>query len=485
MAGWVALHGSSMLIKDVTKSKRFQKLESKVSDQIKSILCMPIQGEEEVIGVINMSHPDIGAFSRENERALTLITHQAALAFNNLYLLERIKSFNERLEHVVAERTRELRYSESKYRSFMEQAGDAIVVAERGGEGRIIEVNDRACAFTGLMREELAGKPLASLVEPASQKELKELLHGGEGARSDIRVRRHSGASLYADISANTIVTPGGEVTHLIIRDVTLRKELEAKLKEYSERLEELVEQRTRELRKAQGELVLASKMAAVGELASGVAHEINNPLAVISGYAEDLLDKLRKKLPLEPDEVAEALAMITRQSDRCQEITNSLLNFTRTEELRLALVDVSYVVLQAIHFATHRAKRREIEFQTDFDKSLPHITSDASMIEQVLLNLYNNAIDAIEATGKVVTSTRLEGPNVIISVRDTGSGIPRELQDKIFNPFFTTKPVGKGTGLGLSICHKLVERLHGQIAVSSEVGVGTEFTIALPASLM
>ncbi|VAX20215.1 hypothetical protein MNBD_NITROSPINAE03-1332 [hydrothermal vent metagenome] len=485
-AGWVAFHGTSLLIEDVTKSDRFLQIETKSNIEIKSLLCLPIQSDKDVIGVINMSHPDIGAFSKENERALKLITNHAALAFANLFLLERIQSFNERLENIVAERTRDLRYSENKYRSFVEQAGDAIIIVERDS-GKITEVNSRACEYSGYDKQELVGQTIGKLMGDQLRQNVMDVSSRGAGSINGHPLKRKSGSLLYVDISANTIRTQGGDVIHLIIRDISERRQFEDKLKDYSERLESLVEKRTGELKKAQSELLLATRMAALGELASSVAHEINNPLAVISGYAEDMLDKLENNGAAEKrdiDELSKGLEMVTSQADRCQEITRSLLDFTRSLDLIIAPVDLNYAVMQAIHTASHKSKSKLIKFETSLAEDMPDIDSDSSMIEQIMLNILNNAVDAVGADGIISVNTRFESEYLYIIISDTGLGIREEHLEKIFDPFFTTKPVGKGTGFGLSICHKLAERLNGAISVASEQGKGTEFTIRLPRTI-
>ena len=483
-AGWVALHGASLLIEDINDSKIFiRKIESRTGPYIKSLLCIPIQGEKETIGVINMSHPDIGAFSRENERSLGLITAQAALAFTNLFLVERVQAFNERLEELVRARTVELSYSENKYRSFMENAGDAIIIVERHS-GRIVEVNNRACQYTGYDRTALVGRPMDMLAPGAAQRELDSIARQGAGGMNGYPLMRKNGSPLYVDITANVIPTPAGDVVHLIIRDITERRRLENKLKGYSERLEELVDARTKELKKTKEELVLATKLAAIGELASGVSHEINNPLAVISGYAEDLADRITGAIGngLETGELVKGLGIIMSQADRCKKITSMLLDFSRDRELNLAPTDVNKVVLQAIELSSRRSPvSTKTEFRNKFSDTLPRIDSDAGILEQIVINLYNNAIDAMENGGVITTTTSFDENTAHIKIRDNGPGIPEDKKEKIFNPFYTSKPKGKGTGLGLAICLNLAGLLQGKITMNSEEGKGAEFVISLP----
>lgn len=485
-AGWVAKVGSPVLIKDTTKNKkRFKPLDTEISSSIRSLLCLPIFSKDTVIGVVNMSHPDVGAFSKENERALGLITNQAGLAFANIFLFDRLQNFNQKLERMVAERTRELSYSESKYRSFTEHAGDAILVIEREG-GKIIEVNSRACEYTGYAKEELLGGDIEFLLTRELSGELRHILEKGNGRIDGYPMRRRSGEEFYTDITVNVIDTQSGEVAHMIVRDITHRRNLEARLREYSEHLEEMVAKRTDELREAQSDLMQASKLAAIGEISSGVAHEINNPIAVISGYVEDLIDRFKTmgEKGLRPEDVLWSLQLILSQVERCKEITKSLLDFTRRHELSVSSVNINQIVLQSIGYIERQIRGKRIEIRRDFDGSLPIVRTDASVLEQVLLNLYGNAVDAVSGSGAIITRTSHEGGVVKITVQDTGEGIPKDDLPKIFEPFYTTKPVGKGTGLGLSICQHLLERLQGRIDVESQPGHGTAFTITIPVNI-
>ncbi|MBI5815318.1 MAG: GAF domain-containing protein [Nitrospinae bacterium] len=484
VSGWVAKNGKPMLIKDVAESNQFIEMGAK-APSIKSLLCIPITGGDETVGVINLSHPDIGMFSKENERVLALITNHAAIAFANLFLFEKIQSFNEELERTVEERTRSLSFSESKYRTFMENAGDAILVVDKAG-GKIIEVNSRACEYTGMSREEMTGRDINSILGGGHRNMYDNIVTAGFGRMEGVPMITSGGYEVFSDITVNVMSTQGGEFVHLVIRDITHKLKLEAKLKEYNESLEEMVRRRTEELEKAQQELLHASKMAAIGELASGVAHEINNPLAVISGYAEDLRDRIKSK-GLEivgHDGIMSVMAMITTQAERCLEITRSLLNFSRRQELYLSAVDLNYAIRVTQGMAMHRASDKRIEMDNFMDPHLPQVVTDLNMLEQILLNIFNNAVDAIDGDGKIFTRVTARDGSVLIEVEDTGQGIKNDNLPKIFDPFFTTKPVGKGTGLGLSISHHLAESLKGKITVESEPGRGARFTLTIPVGI-
>lgn len=232
-------------------------------------------------------------------------------------------------------------------------------------------------------------------------------------------------------------------------------------------------------------QLIQSQKLASIGELSAGIAHEINNPLAVIgeeAGWIQDILKRDSLKDLKELDEFKDSLREIAQQAGRCKEITHKLLSFARKMESVIKDVDLNKLIEDVLAMRERDATYSNIDLVKQFHSHLPMIYSDPSLLRQVLLNLVNNAMDAIQKGGKITVTTDIgEGDSVEIRVNDTGTGIPQENLRKIFDPFFTTKPPGKGTGLGLSICHGIIEKLGGSISVASQVGKGTTFTIRLP----
>jgi two-component system NtrC family sensor kinase len=231
-------------------------------------------------------------------------------------------------------------------------------------------------------------------------------------------------------------------------------------------------------------QLIQSQKLADIGELSSGIAHEINNPLAIIgqeSEWVNHLLQSDERRDFKQVDDLKDSLREITRQVERCKEITHRLLNFAKIETL-LQRVDVNRLIEDMAKLVERETKQNHIQIVRRFQKDLPPVVSDAPLLRQVILNLLNNAAYAIQKDGAITLTTRLaDHGQVEIIVTDTGSGISEENLSKIFNPFFTTKPPGKGTGLGLSICHRIIDKLGGHISVTSELGHGTTFTIRLP----
>lgn len=233
-------------------------------------------------------------------------------------------------------------------------------------------------------------------------------------------------------------------------------------------------------------ELIQSSKMAALGKLAAGVAHEVNNPLAVIrekAGWMRDLLEEEDVKASANFQEFVDAVDKIEQHVERAGKVVHRMLGFARRMEPVCNDIYINDVLKQTTAFLENEIRFRNIELIWELKPDLPTIQSDAAQIQQVILNLFNNAIDAIDRNGHITVATRYdqEADMVGISIRDDGPGMDKEVQRRIFDPFFTTKKVGEGTGLGLSISYSIINKLGGSIRFESEAGKGTEFIILLP----
>lgn len=228
-------------------------------------------------------------------------------------------------------------------------------------------------------------------------------------------------------------------------------------------------------------QVVHASKMASLGEMAAGIAHEINNPVAIMveeAGWIQDLLEDE----PNDEDEIRRALEQIRIQGNRCKDITQKLLSFSRKTDPERSALDVNNQVQQTVELVASKARFANVHIQARLAPWPPYVQASPTEMQQVLLNLINNSLDALEPDGGHLTiSTSAEKDMVVIEVRDDGPGIPEAVLPKIFDPFFTTKPVGRGTGLGLAVCYGLIKNMGGDIEVSSAVGQGTAFRIKLP----
>ena len=232
-------------------------------------------------------------------------------------------------------------------------------------------------------------------------------------------------------------------------------------------------------------QIVETGKLASIGELAAGIAHEINNPVAIMveeAGWIQDLLEEEEFQKSENLDEFGRALIQINTQGKRCKEITHKLLSFARKTDSRMQNVQVNDLIEEAAALSSQRAKYANVTVNVNLEKNLPAMLMSYTEMQQVFLNLINNALDAMDKQGGTLDITsRLNGDNIEIGVADNGPGIPRANLARIFDPFFTTKPVGKGTGLGLSICYGIIKKMGGDIKVQSEVNMGTTFRILFP----
>ena len=267
----------------------------------------------------------------------------------------------------------------------------------------------------------------------------------------------------------------GGGVAFIIIGTLLITRMIVAQQERVSRQQAQLNE-----------ELVQSSKMAALGKLAAGVAHEVNNPLAVIrekAGWMRDLLEEEDVKTSPNFQEFEDAVAKIEQHVERAGNVVHRMLGFARRMEPVCNDIQVNDVLRQTTAFLDNEMRFRGIELAWHLDQALPTIQSDAAQIQQVILNLVNNAIDAIARNGCITISTAFDAQTdmVRIGIRDNGPGMDKDVQRRIFDPFFTTKKVGEGTGLGLSISYSIISKLGGSIRFESEPGQGTEFTILLP----
>jgi len=225
-------------------------------------------------------------------------------------------------------------------------------------------------------------------------------------------------------------------------------------------------------------------ELATLADFAAGLAHEINNPLAIIieaAGWVQDLLEDELKKSP-NMEEMHRSLRQIATQAGRCRDITHNLLSFARRMPGRVEDVRLDDLIRDVVATLAKRASSRRVKIGLDLESGVPTLRLSPTEMQQVLINLINNALDAFEVKGgRVDVTLRLDRGEVLLDVADTGSGIPESTLARIFDPFFTTKPVGKGTGLGLSICYGIVKNLGGTIRVESKVGSGTTFHLRFP----
>ena len=271
------------------------------------------------------------------------------------------------------------------------------------------------------------------------------------------------GRNRHFEITASPLRQADGNPFQILLlkRDVTLEKEFQAKY-------------------------LQAEKMATMGVLAAGVAHEINNPLTAISGFAEGLKRRLPKLERIVDRELLadfhEYIGIIIKECQRSQEIVQSLLTLGRQKSSDFIMVDLNSLVSETLKLLHNHLKRYPKGLiRLELEEELPRTVGDPSQLKQVILNLLFNALDATREKGTITVRTINNGRWVGLSIEDTGCGIPTDHLDKLFEPFFTTKPVGKGIGIGLATCYNIVEHHHGEVVVCSQEGEGSTFLVRLP----
>jgi PAS domain S-box-containing protein len=368
--------------------------------------------------------------------------------------LERqLQSYREELELKVRERTREIEETKQYLENLLENANDVIYTLDT--DQHFTYVNSKVSVW-GYRKEDLIGRPYLSLLSRRHRgRRLKNTLDIGAKQVYEVEVVTRLGEPRAAMISVSPLHGAEGEILGVlgIARDMTETKKLEQQIRN-------------------------SEKLASVGKLAAGVAHEINNPLGGILNCLYNL-----RKGSLSPVRQEEYWASMEHGVRRVQKIVRQLLDFSQQHEPEFSPADINRIVDQVLTLTTHLFAPNQIRLETELGHGLPSIMVDRHMIEQVLMNLILNAVQAMKSGGVLTIRTSVAEGICRVEVCDTGSGIPPSVLPRVFDPFFTTKGEGEGTGLGLSVNLGIVERHGGKILVESEVGKGTTFTLWLPVS--
>jgi len=439
-----------------------------------------------------------------------------------------LAELNKNLDKQVAERTRELQNANIELDQIFNTITDGLRIIDK--DYNIIQVNDTFRNLSGFSEDEILGRKCHEVFTGGACNgpdcPFIRILQGEKHIESEVEKTHKNGTLISCIVTAIPHLNSEGELLGIIetFKDITLRKKMEQELiaslekshtltDELKVQQKELYEKNLQlettlsDLKKAQSHLLQQEKMASVGQLAAGIAHEINNPMGFISSNlrtlekytekfvqvidaqsqelknvnAEHQAEELKKQLQLD-FVIEDTRDLITETLDgakRVSDIVQNLKTFSRMDEAQYKAADINEILESTIKVIWN-----ELKYKAQVIKDYGELTSTQCYpqeLSQVFMNILMNAAHAIQETGEITVKTWQESDTLYVTVSDTGQGIPAENIAHLFEPFFTTKDVGKGTGLGLSITHDIIQKHHGEISVASEVGKGTTFSLKLP----
>ncbi len=382
------------------------------------------------------------------------------------FLIANERAWLRTLQYEVTEKTkdlehyaRKLRRSEERYRSVVESAGDLIYTIDK--DCNVLSMNQYSRGLIQRRSEDIIGKNINNFIEhdavDAVCSIIEKIFETRESIAREERVEIKD-KEYWFDTKYKPVLTAGDHISAVLVisRDIT-------------------------EQRVVEEQLFHTEKLASLGALSAGVAHEINNPVAVILGFTELLLERFP-----ENSKEHEILKTIERQGHNCKRIVENLLAFSRIPKKATIETDVVDDLQRVVNVVMNTLLTKKVDLRTDIDEDLPRVRGDGQQLEQVFLNIINNATAAMDGGGILTISAHSSDDMVNVSFTDTGHGIPHENMDKIFEPFFTNKKVGEGTGLGLSVSYGIVKKFGGEIQVKSQTRAeskdsGTTFTVLLP----
>jgi two-component system NtrC family sensor kinase len=428
----------------------------------------PLRFGGRAVGALVVAFDAANACGVTESRLVDAAAQQAALAAHISSLYEAARASSVSLAREVERRTAEAVAQKRFTEAIIDSLPVSLYAVDR--DYRIVAWNrNRELGGQGVPRGKALGKSIFEVLtrQPREllEREFARAFETGEIARIEQESASADGATKHWLVSKIPMRADGVEVTHVITvgEDVTARVE-------------------------ANRAVARTEKLAAVGRLAAGVVHEINNPLATIAACAEALETRVREGAfgeSKDVEDLREYLALIRGEAFRCKSITNGLLDFSRTRAGQFMPVSVAEVIQSAARLITHQRRGgKRIEIKVEIADDLAAVSGDAGQLQQAMIILAENGVDAMAEGGALSLRAQNAGAGVVVEVADTGVGIPAENVAKIFDPFFTTKEIGRGTGLGLAVCYGIVKEHGGHIGVESVVGKGTTFTVMLPALL-
>lgn len=437
-------HGNTLILRAIAR----ERLEAATGEPpgslviegltLRSAAAIPLRAHGVTMGALLVADRKYGGFTAEDFQLFSTVATHAAVVLANSRFFEMIRRGKEEWE--------------TTFNALVE--GIAVV----GPDGRISRANHALGRLLGVSTSSLVARRFGETAVGEAEPARLLIEESRSGKRSQPLITRTESLGKVLRLTAAPLGTPGGEASVVIlIEDVTEQRKLEA-------------------------QLIQNEKLAAVGQLVSGVAHELNNPLTSIAGLSEFLVEHTRPNA-----KEREHLQIIHEQADRAGRIVRDLLTFARKGGHEKTRVDINDLVSRTTALLHYDIKLRSIELKLELDSGLPSVLGDRYELQQVVLNLLTNAVQAVsertpEASRLIRAATEISNGNVLVTVQDSGAGIPSDLLPQIFTPFFTTKEPGRGTGLGLSISYGIVESHGGRLAYNTSPLGGAEFSITLPA---
>ena len=413
--------------------------------EIHSLLGVPLYFGTQYIGTCAIGSTTPYAYGLEDGRLLQVAGRQVAMAIENAHLFQQIQEKQQTIEE-----------SRNTLRAVFDGILDGIYIVDRNNE--ILAINRTQTERARRSFDELVGKD-AALAFPQSQRAcecIQDTFASGNPVACSERYNADDGRIIEWNIHSYPVSNEGGNLEHVVVvvRDITEQRQLEASL-------------------------IQSEKMASVGQLAAGIAHEINNPMTVISANVQIL----REDVP-ENSLFFESVELIHRATERAASIVQNLLHLSRPEQFEFAPIDLNLSIEDTIALVRQQLSKANIDIATELTPNLPPIWGNLNLLRIVWINLILNAHDAIcEVTrkGKIQIQSFRQDHSLIVRISDNGTGMPPDVIKRVYDPFFTTKAPNKGTGLGLFNCYRAIEQHNGEIRVESKEGIGTTFEIQLP----
>lgn len=434
-AEWVINSNRPYLSGDISIEKKYREQDYLIREGYRSQLNLPLVVKGTVLGSMNMASTSIDAYNEKTIRMLQPVADQVALTVANQKLFEDVAQ------------------SKAEWETTFDSASEGIAMV--GANHRILRINKAAAEMMGGTVDDFVGRPCYEVIHDSSARPPDCLMNEAVIGSSSARGEQETDDGRTLELVVDPVYDDGGNPVGAVhfLRDITEAKQLRQ-------------------------QLLQSEKMIAVGQLVAGVAHEINNPLTGVIGYAQLLL---KRDIDDQAKKDAEG---IYREAERATRIVRHLLSFARKHQPERKAVDVNAIIRESVELKAYEMRVNNIATETDLDEKLPTTIADPHQLQQVFLNLINNAEQAMldyRGSGLLKISTKQVGDMIQVSFVDNGPGIPEEIADRIFDPFFTTKDVGKGTGLGLSVCYGVAEDHGGRIWSESTVSEGAKIVVELP----